>query len=55
MKYAFHMNLTGPDLRTLVPATGTAGQPVMRIVSGTVRTSFTDSPNLPPLRSGHAI
>ncbi|MCU0777190.1 MAG: choice-of-anchor D domain-containing protein [Akkermansiaceae bacterium] len=40
LKYAFHMNLTGPDRRTLVPTTGTVGLPVMRIVSGSVRYEF---------------
>jgi hypothetical protein len=40
LKYAFNMNLAGPDCRTLVPGTGTVGLPVMRIVSGTVRYEF---------------
>ncbi len=40
LKYAFNMNLAGPDRRTLVPGTGAVGLPVMRIVSGTVRYEF---------------
>ena len=40
LKYAFNLNFSDPDRRTLTPGTGTAGLPVLRIVSGTMSFEF---------------
>ena len=40
LKYAFNMNLSGPDCRSLVPETGISGLPVPQIVSGKLRYEF---------------
>jgi hypothetical protein len=40
LKYAFNMNLAGPEHRTLTPQTGTGGLPAIRIVDGTLRYEF---------------